>query len=221
LGGLIEFICERKKMSTAPWLIFATVILYGAVHSLLASLAVKEWVNNRFGPAARRGYRLAYNIFAVVSLLPVLALVVLLPDNTLYVIPFPWSGITLIVQILAVLVLFAGVSQTGLWSFLGIQQVFQTQEEKESPELVLRGLYRCVRHPLYTAGLFLLWLSPVMTANLLALAAGFSLYIVIGAVFEERKLVEQFGEAYQRYQKEIPMLLPCVHMVSRSMRRKG
>jgi len=69
---------------------------------------------------------------------------------------------------------------------------------------VLTGLYRWVRHPLYTAGLLFIWLIPVMTANLLALNIGLTIYLITGALFEERKLVREFGEAYIEYRKVTP-----------------
>ena len=78
------------------------------------------------------------------------------------------------------------------------------------------GLYRWVRHPLYTAGLMFIWLAPLMSVNLLALNLGFSLYIVVGAYIEERKLVAEFGPAYTAYQRETPMLVPGLRV-----RRRG
>jgi protein-S-isoprenylcysteine O-methyltransferase Ste14 len=73
---------------------------------------------------------------------------------------------------------------------------------------VKEGLYRWVRHPLYTAGLVFIWLSPVMSANLLVFFAGLSAYLVIGAFFEERKLIHAYGDAYRRIQQTTPMFIP-------------
>jgi methanethiol S-methyltransferase len=196
-------------MGFSPWLVFLAVLVYGAIHSALASLTAKAWAKRRFGAAGRRGYRLAYNIFAVLSLLPVLVLPALLPDRHLYAIPFPWVLLTTALQAAALFMLAVGVLQTGALSFLGIRQL--VSEESGPERLVVRGLYRCVRHPLYTAGLVLIWLLPVMTANLLALVLGFSLYLVAGAYWEERKLLHEFGEAYARYRRETPMLVPCLN----------
>jgi protein-S-isoprenylcysteine O-methyltransferase Ste14 len=47
-----------------------------------------------------------------------------------------------------------------------------------------------------------------MTVNLLALIVGLSLYLVIGAHVEERKLALEFGQTYREYQKRTPMLIP-------------
>jgi len=174
-------------------IILAAVFIYSLVHSLLASLRLKALVRSWLGSYAERGYRLAYNIFAVITLIPVITLPFVLPDKTLYAIPLPWSILTTSMQLLAAFVLFIGLLQTGLWSFIGFSQLTSPQPDKQQP-LVLKGLYRWVRHPLYTAGLAFIWLLPVMTVNLLALNIGLSAYLFIGALVEERKLVQIYGE---------------------------
>jgi len=194
-------------MVISPWIVLLAVALYGILHSLLASKCAKALAQRWLGAAAERGYRLGYNLFAGVSLLPVLALPILLLDSPLYRIPSPWSYLALLVQGLALLALLVGLWQTGVWSFLGLEQLQRPAEGGDS-RLVIRGLYRWVRHPLYTAGLVFLWFTPLMTVNLLALYLGLSLYLVIGAYFEERKLLSEFGEDYAEYQQRTPMLIP-------------
>jgi len=108
---------------------------------------------------------------------------------------------------LAALVLLAGLLQTGLMSFLGVCQLVRCEGEA-APKLVVTGLYRWMRHPLYTAGLGFIWLMPVMTWNLLALILGISIYIVAGAVLEERKLLVEYGPAYAQYKSKTPMFVP-------------
>ena len=194
-------------MTYSPWIIFLSVALYSLVHSLLASLELKAWANQRFGEYAVRGYRLFYNLFAVISLFPVLALVALLPDRTLYRIPLPWALLTLAGQGLALAALALGLLQTGAASFLGIDGLFQPAPRREST-MVVGGLYRWVRHPLYTAGLVFIWLIPVVTANLLALNIGLTVYILVGVYFEERKLLREIGSDYAEYCRRTPMLVP-------------
>jgi protein-S-isoprenylcysteine O-methyltransferase Ste14 len=101
--------------------------------------------------------------------------------------------------------LVAGVMQTGVWEFAGLSQLGGASE---SAKLTTDGLYTYVRHPLYTAGLVFLWLTPEMTVNRLALWIVLSLYFVIGAYFEERKLLRDFGQAYADYKARVPMLIP-------------
>jgi protein-S-isoprenylcysteine O-methyltransferase Ste14 len=37
---------------------------------------------------------------------------------------------------------------------------------------------------------------------------GVTLYIYLGSIHEERRLVREFGRAYQEYQRQVPRLLP-------------
>ena len=194
-------------MSGSFWIILCAVLLYGVLHSLLASLQAKALARQWFGPAANRWFRLFYNFFAVLTLLPIMLLPAVMADKPLYSIPYPWYILTGVLQVAALVLLMVGVSQTGLMSFLGIQQ-FLGRADEAPQSLVVDGLYRYVRHPLYTAGLAFIWLIPVMTFNLLALNIGFTLYILIGALYEERKLLKVHGEDYAQYKKQTPMLIP-------------
>jgi protein-S-isoprenylcysteine O-methyltransferase Ste14 len=194
-------------MTLSFWLILLAVLAYGLVHSLLATLAIKAWIKQRIGPAADRWYRLAFNFMAVISLLPILLLVPLVSDKEIYTIPFPWVILSLILQVLAIIVLIVGLRQTGISSFLGLQQAL-LPEDTAPKLLVTDGLYRFVRHPLYTAGLIFIWLLPILTWNLLALNIGLTTYIIIGAYFEERKLLGEFGKPYAEYRRRTPMLIP-------------
>jgi methanethiol S-methyltransferase len=49
---------------------------------------------------------------------------------------------------------------------------------------------------------------------------GLTLYILVGAVLEERKLLHEFGDVYARYQQETPMLLPRFSLLRRVSSRK-
>jgi protein-S-isoprenylcysteine O-methyltransferase Ste14 len=198
-------------MNWSFWIILFATFIYGVVHSLLASLQAKALARQWFGPAAGRWFRIAYNFFAVLTFLPVLLLPAILVDKPIYRIPFPWYLFTGVIQFVAVGLLIAGVYQTGIMSFLGIRQLFGIHEET-SPQLVVNGLYRYIRHPLYTAGLLFIWLVPVMTYNLLALNIGLTAYILIGAYYEERKLLKEFGKDYERYRQQTPMLIPRLRL---------
>jgi protein-S-isoprenylcysteine O-methyltransferase Ste14 len=72
------------------------------------------------------------------------------------------------------------------------------------------GLYHYVRHPLYTFSLLILWLSPTMTLNSFIVYLALTIYILIGIVFEERKLLREFGEEYANYRSITPMLIPGI-----------
>jgi protein-S-isoprenylcysteine O-methyltransferase Ste14 len=186
------------------WLI-VFIILWGIIHSSLASLGFKDFLRRRLGDGFMKFYRLLYNIFAVVSILPVLYLMILLPDKPLYEIPSPWSYLMRAGQAVAGLFLLVAVLQTDVLSFVGLRQWIEGEEKSE---LVTNGLYRFVRHPLYTFSLLILWLSPLLTVNTFVVYAALTIYMLIGASFEERKLLREFGQKYTDYKSVTPMLIP-------------
>ena len=190
-------------------LLILSLILWGLLHSLLASEGAEKIVRHLLGDAARRSYRLAYNLFAVVSFIPVLWLMRTTPDRVLYMIGEPWIEWTLAGQFLAILLLGVGVLQTDVFAFAGLRQIVES--EPAPSKLVTGGLYRYMRHPLYSAGLLILWLSPRMTVNLLALFTGLTVYIAIGATSEERRLLREFGLQYAEYKSRTPMFIPGLH----------
>ena len=108
-------------------------------------------------------------------------------------------------QIFAVLMLTIAFLQTDPLSFVGLRQLFETEK---SGQLVTRGLYRVVRHPLYTFGLLFVWLTSTVTLNSLTVYIGATIYTLAGAYFEERKLLREFGASYVEYKKKTPMLIP-------------
>jgi protein-S-isoprenylcysteine O-methyltransferase Ste14 len=187
--------------------IFLAILAYGGIHSFLASTKVKNTLKQQLDGKLNRYYRLFYNLMALISVLPVLALTVALPDRVLYILPGPWIYIAVTMQITAILALVIGLWQTDIWYFVGLRQLNVTPGE-QGQKLVVGGLYRWVRHPLYTAGLLFIWLTPRMSVNLIAFNIAITAYIWIGASFEERKLIREFGEPYLEYRQRTPMLFP-------------
>jgi protein-S-isoprenylcysteine O-methyltransferase Ste14 len=158
-----------------------------------------------FGAGFARLYRLGYNAFAVVSFAPILYLMAALPNRLVYEIPAPWNVLLFGGQLLSALFLLVSLLQTDVLAFAGLRQLF---DEKDNATLVTRGFYRIVRHPLYTFSLLFIWLTPVMTQNSLTVYFGATVYTLVGAYFEERKLERDFGRAYAEYKRATPMLIP-------------
>ncbi len=186
------------------WIILS-IAVWGIVHSILASTKFKEFLRGLLGERLMVAYRLAYNIFALLSFVPIYLLVQIFPDRKLYSVSAPWMYVMLTGQGLAALLLLFSFLQTGPLSFVGLSRFW----EGEKPSaLVTGGMYRFVRHPLYLFSLLILWLSPLMTVNNLIFYASLTAYIFIGAYFEERKLLREFGAAYVAYKSTRPMMIP-------------
>ncbi len=190
------------------------MVLYASLHSILASNACKKAVARWLGQdAVRRFYRLSYVILACLFLLPVPLLLAFLPDQPIYRLSAPWTFLSLGIQALAAIGVFLAASQTGALTFLGIHQALDvlppTENSPSAERLVVSGLYAWVRHPIYSFSFILLWFSPLMTWNTLALSLGLSIYMLLAARFlEEPRLVAQFGQAYEAYRQRTPMIFP-------------
>jgi protein-S-isoprenylcysteine O-methyltransferase Ste14 len=74
--------------------------------------------------------------------------------------------------------------------------------------LVIRGPYRWVRHPLYSAILVLFWSNPDVTADRLLFNILWTAWICLGVYLEEADLRDDFGETYAQYQRKVPALIP-------------
>lgn len=90
----------------------------------------------------------------------------------------------------------------------GMKAVFGTQREKA--EVISEGVFRIVRHPIYT-GALLFYLTAILSTLSLVSAAfwlliiGFYIYI---SRYEEDILTEAFGNDYLEYKKKTGMLFP-------------
>jgi methanethiol S-methyltransferase len=95
-------------------------------------------------------------------------------------------------------------------SFFGIRQVLnmgKTVSSGAANELKKSGLLGMMRHPMYFALIIYLWCNVHTMADIVVFAV-LTVYIFIGTLIEEKKLVLEFGETYIKYQEEVPMLIP-------------
>jgi protein-S-isoprenylcysteine O-methyltransferase Ste14 len=105
------------------------------------------------------------------------------------------------------------------FDLVGLRQAF-TRFRRLSLEhrgFVTPLLYRYIRHPMMSALLIGLWVTPRMTAGHLLLSAGMSVYVLIGVHFEERSLSREFGDDYTRYQAAVPRFVPALRADRRTL----
>jgi protein-S-isoprenylcysteine O-methyltransferase Ste14 len=119
-------------------------------------------------------------------------------------------------------VLLLGISLFG-WALLvvatfmidhfdlfGLRQAFSGFRARTYQPLPFRtpGLYRAVRHPIYLGFLIAFWATPLMTAGHLVFSLATTFYILLGIKLEERDLLNEHGDVYRDYRKQVRMLLP-------------
>ncbi len=93
----------------------------------------------------------------------------------------------------------------GIGPLLGRNRV-----NPEQVSLTIMGPYRLVRHPLYLLSIVMIWSCPDLTSDRFLFDFLWTVWIIVGAIWEERDLVDQFGDAYLEYRKRVPMLIPCI-----------
>jgi len=183
-------------------LLAATWAGYFALHSLLAGRGLKAEVARRWPRLARR-YRLAYNVTALVTLVPVLALMAHTPGPWLW----RWEGAWGWLADGLALGALAGFAWSARYYDLGEFAGLDRAGAEGPGGLRISPLHRHVRHPWYSLGLVLIWTRD-MDAAWLVSALVITAYLVVGSRLEERRLVAEFGEAYRAYKRRVPGLVP-------------
>ena len=96
------------------------------------------------------------------------------------------------------------------FSLFGLKQVYlylKGLPDKATP-FKTPALYKVVRHPLYLGFIIAFWSTPRMTLGHLFFAAVCTAYIVVAIQFEERDLMEFYGDSYRKYRTQVSMLFP-------------
>ena len=133
------------------------------------------------------------------------------PYIVIWLRPGPEIAIPVALQWVGVVLTLAGIA-FSLWAMVTLGRHYDlVLEVHHDHELIRRGPYRRVRHPLYT-GLGLHFAGVCLATGNLLLIAG-TLLVTYPAFYlraraEERLLREQFGAEYETYAREVPMLVP-------------
>jgi methanethiol S-methyltransferase len=194
------------------WALISYLAAYALIHSILASLHFKRLAWLILGPGIDRWYTKAFGIQAAVVLLPLEILLLLFPGKRLYVAPSPWRWIMILGQFL--------VGYLTIRSFKDAPHRFSVKAQLSKPgsadakPLGIKGVYCWIRDPFLLSGLLQIWLTPFMTSNLLIVYALTTVYLFLGSLHWEKRLLSQFGQEYRRYQKQVPRLLPWKNFCS-------
>ncbi|HEY0156096.1 MAG TPA: hypothetical protein VGF28_02250 [Thermoanaerobaculia bacterium] len=211
-------------MRSALKVVLATGV-FAIVHSLLANTKAKEAFAARV-PFGRELYRVAYNAQAVLAFGGLVYYIARRPKRTLYRIRGPLAGLMRLGQFAGVAWAVAAARATGIATLSGVDNLIairttgmparqapaaQGPEADESGALRARGPFTVVRHPLNVAPLAPFWLTPHMTTRRLAFNVVATAYLVLGSLHEEKRLLQQYGDAYRQYQRDgVPFYVPSL-----------
>jgi len=113
-----------------------------------------------------------------------------------------WLGVVLITG--AVFVFWRAHADLGLnWS--------PTLEIREKHELITRGIYGVIRHPMYASQWLLAIALPLLLQNWIAGFLNLLVFIpfyLLRVKAEEQLMIEQFGDQYHAYMQKVGAVFP-------------
>ncbi len=184
-------------------------ILWCSLHSLLISrffiTKVKDMLGIKFAY-----YRLAFNAFSLLTLIPVVIYQQLIYEEVIFSWPGLWNVLKFGMYLASFALFYGGYKVFDTHYVLGIKQVQEMREGRkiEAMDFYTTGILEYVRHPWYSGGILLVWafgsISDVSLVSKIILTA----YLIIGTFLEEKKLIHEIGEPYLAYRKRVPMLIP-------------
>ena len=191
-------------MSGNHYLLIVLWIVYYVVHSIAAATSVKEFFLEKWKDDGL--YRLIYSLFAFITLGGILFFQYSFSSPHL----FSLNRLIFLPIILGVLpglvIMFISIKKY----FVALSGIRKVMGESEIVELKVNGIHKLVRHPLYSGTILFVWglffIFPYLN-NLICVVL-LTLYVWVGVLFEENKLMLVFGEQYEKYSREVPRFFP-------------
>lgn len=186
----------------------ALIALFGVQHSVMARRSFKDSWTKIVSPRIERStYVLVSSLVLIVLYLfwrPMPQTVWQVENPLLVSVLWAAFGIGWLMVLLSTFLL-------NHFELFGLSQVTSpAKSEPQKPTFKTPFLYKLVRHPLYTGFLIAFWAIPHMTVGHMVLAVGMSVYIAIGIHYEEKDLVDSFGEEYLSYRSHVGSVIPGI-----------
>jgi len=121
----------------------------------------------------------------------------------------PWSP----VHILSWMFLIACIYYVTAAVYFYFRYARPGKNFENSTQLVTKGIYKYVRHPMYASLLFLGWgmFFKAMNPASIALIGVITAALFITCKVEEREMISRFGEEYREYMKRTKRWIPLVY----------
>ncbi len=195
------------------FIIILLFTLFAFSHTLLASNKTKKAIAEKLGEKIAF-YRVFYNLSSLLLFI-VFYIVAPKPNVIVYDLQFPFDIITFALQVLSLIGLVWATRPVNLNEFIGVSQIkrylrgeYKVEDLDEKLTLKIEGAYKFVRHPIYLFSILFLGLRPTMSLFYLIMFLCIVVYFYVGSIFEERKLIEAFGNDYLEYQLRVPRIFP-------------
>ena len=181
--------------------------IFAVQHSVMARQGFKRWWTRIVPKSVERS---TFVVFATAAVALLLWQWRPMPD-VVWSVQYPIAIATIQgVFWLGWVILLVSTFLLNHFELFGLRQVVARLMGWKIPEPQFRTpfLYKRIRHPLYLGFILGFWATPTMTMGHLLFAVATTGYIFIGIFFEERDLINMFGDQYRRYRRQVSMLVP-------------
>ena len=155
-------------------------------------------------------YRLAFNAFSLLTLVPVVIYQQFLSEEIIFSWPGPWNILKFAMYLASFVLIYGGYRVYDMRYVLGTKQLREMRKGKKTEAMKFNytGILEYVRHPWYSGAILLVWaFGPISDVSLVSKTV-LTAYIIIGSFLEEKKLIHEIGEPYLEYRKRVSMLIP-------------
>ena len=128
--------------------------------------------------------------------------------------------VLVVLHLFSIALAYVSFLQSDYLEFLGLTQMWRGLRRLLNPSadvtdlalfgtqrLEVKGVYGWIRHPMLVAGFLFLATSGPSRNNLVFLLM-YTMYMLIGGYYEERRLVRIFGEQYLQYRRQVGAFTP-------------
>ena len=186
-------------------LVFLWVLFYSS-HTWLASLNIKRkikgWMRRRY-----IWYRLLYTIFSTLFIFGILIFSNSFDRTELLVKTPTTTYIGYMLASFGTIIIVRSFKAFSKKKFVGLEPHDDLDVQEE---FINSGIHSYVRHPIYSGtvliflGFFLFYPTLCSAVHVFMLF----LYLPFGIYFEEKKLIDIYGEKYIQYRKQVSSLIP-------------
>ncbi|WP_286829834.1 MULTISPECIES: methyltransferase family protein [Kordiimonas] len=183
------------------------IMAFGLLHSIMARASFKRWWTQFVPSPIERPTYLLVTAGATAALVwfwqPI--------PITIWHVEAHWGQVAFYGAYgLAWCMMLAATFHFGHFDFFGLARAW-TEFRKapaESKKMSIRFLYALVRHPISLGWMIMPFLTPHFTLGHLVFAVGVLAYVMAATPFEEADLIDELGDEYRQYRKQVPAFLP-------------
>jgi len=180
--------------------IWLSTLCFALLHSGMAGRSCKAGLQ-RLGIGGHR-YRFFYSLLSLLLTMLWFGFVWRLTDLPLYSVPAPWAWPLIAVQMLGLGIAVASFTAFDARMFVGLAPMPEQGEPFHE-----RGIYRHIRHPMYSGVMLAMFASPVQSVNSANLVAAVALYFILGSKLEEARMLATHPE-YADYRRRVGAFWP-------------